>query len=153
MANRLFGIKNRKIRNATPIEYNGITFRSKLEKAVYIALMKRGITPDYEPNRIKIWSRDKFTIPYYDRFGKKGFKLITSKPLSVHYTPDFIFQYKEMTVYLEVKGFKNDVTPYKIRLFRDWLENNTKNSCYAVVYSLGDLNALLKDLDDRQKEN
>ena len=149
MAKQLIGIKksNRKIKNATPIEYDNIKFRSQLEKTIYVNLLKKGIKASYEPYRIKIWDSNKFNTPYYDRVGKQGFKLITSKPLPVHYTPDFIFIYNNIKVFLEVKGFKNDVTPYKIRLFRQWLDKNQTDACYAVVHSLGDLNILLSELN------
>lgn len=142
-------MENRKIRNATEIEYDGIKFKSKKEAGVYRYLKSIGINPDYEPVSIKIWDREKFTVPYYDRIGKT-FRKVTSKPIRVSYTPDFIFEYEGYRVFLEVKGFKNDVANYKIRLFRDWLENiqatADKTLCYAVVYTKKELEFLLEDL-------
>lgn len=143
---------NKKIINATPTNYNGIEFRSKLEKSIYKALTDKGLDVAYEPLRCKIWDRNSFLVPYYDRIGKKPFGLVTSKPIAVHYTPDMIFFYKGVKVFLEIKGFKNDVTPYKIRMFRDWLdkyswENNVK-CCYAVIYAVKDINTLLNLLDN-----
>lgn len=139
---------NKKIRNATKCSADGIEFKSILEKSIYQYLKSIGITPNYEGVKFTIWNRDKFSVPYYDRYGKT-FKLITRKPTAVHYTPDFSFIINNITVYLEVKGFKNEVVPYKIRLFRDYLEDlsqTNKNLCYAVVYSLRDLKFLLNDL-------
>lgn len=145
-------MENKKIINATPTNFDGIEFRSKLEKSIYKSLIDKGIQVDYEPQKCKVWDRDGFSVPYYDRYGKKGFGLITSKPIAVHYTPDMVFDYKGTKVFLEVKGFKNDVTPYKIRMFREWLdkyqsETNIK-CCYAVVYAIKDVNLLLNLLDN-----
>ena len=42
---------NRKIRNATPVTVDGITFRSKLESNVYLYLKSKGITPQFESER------------------------------------------------------------------------------------------------------
>lgn len=141
--------ENRKIKNATEVEYEGIKFRSKKECSVYKYLKSIGITPEYEPATVVIWNRDSFSVPYYDRVGKR-FKRITSKPIRVSYTPDFIFDFGEYKVILEVKGFKNDVANYKIRLFRDYLEEYQKTSskklCYAVVYTIKELKTLLEDL-------
>lgn len=142
---------NRKIKNATPTEYKDIKFRSLLECYIYKHLKSKGITPQYEAHRITLWqkAKDSFTVPYYDRVGKT-FKKVTTKPLPVTYTPDFTFQYKGWNVFLEVKGFKNDVVPYKIRLFREWLEGHKfelGNPCFAVVKSVKELELFLKDLE------
>lgn len=142
-------MENRKIKNATECEFDGIKFRSRLEVSVYKYLTSIGITPKYELLKFTIWDRKYFKVPFYDRYGKT-FKRIIRKPTSVHYTPDFIFDVNGIEVILEVKGFKNDVTPYKIRLFRDYLERycdcTEKKVCYAIVYSLKDLKFLLNDL-------
>lgn len=145
-------MENKKIINATPTNYDGIEFRSKLEKSIYRALVARGIPVNFEPMKCKIWDREKFSVPYYDRIGKKPFGLVTSKPIAVHYTPDLVFVYKDTTVFLEIKGFKNDVFPYKAKLFRDWLElfkrQTGKKCCYAVVYAIKDVDTLLNLLDN-----
>ena len=146
---------NKKVKNATPTEYNGIKFKSILETRIYKYLLSKGIEPEYEKIKIKLWSRSKgeLSVPYYDRIGKI-FKKVTSKPLSVTYTPDFIFKYNGYTVYLEVKGFKNDVVPYKIRLFRDWLEaQNNPKQCYAVVHTIKEVEFLLNDLNDSNEKS
>ena len=147
---------NKKIKNATICEMNGITFRSKQEMSIYKYLLSLGITPKYEPFKFTIWDRDKLSVPYYDRYGKV-FKRITRKPTAVHYTPDFIFNINGIEVILEVKGFKNDVTPYKIRLFRDYLDkrhniNPNEKICYAVVYSIKDIKYLINDLKNNYEK-
>lgn len=148
-------MENRKIINATPTDFDGVKFRSKLETSIYKALLAKGIDVNYEPQKCKVWDKDGFQVPYYDRSGKKPFGLITSKPICVHYTPDMIFDYKGIRVFLEVKGFKNDVAPYKIRMFREWLDkyaDETKTKCcYAVVYAIKDVNSLLNILDNESQ--
>lgn len=143
--------QNKKIKNATVCQENGITFRSQQERAVYKYLVSIGITPKYETERFTIWDRAKFSVPFYDRYGKTFMK-INRKPTAVHYTPDFIFNIAGIKVILEVKGYKNDAVPYKIRLFRDYLEchyNLTKEPCcYAIVYSIKDLKFLIADLQN-----
>lgn len=144
-------MENKKIRNATVCQYDNITFKSKQEVAIYKYLLSIGIIPKYEAEKFTIWNRDRFSVPYYDKFGKTFMK-ITRKPIAVHYTPDFIFNVNSIKVILEVKGFKNEATPFKIKLFRDYLEtlsNTTKEKlCYAVVYSIKDLKIVLNDLQN-----
>lgn len=143
---------NKKVRNATPVVYNGIKFRSTLERRIYQYLVENHIDVFYETKRITIWERHTpFSVPYFDKVGRK-FKRVTGIPLDVHYTPDFILSYKGYFIYLEAKGFKNDVTPYKIRMFREWLEYQSLRDnihyVYAVVYSIKDVKTLLKELDN-----
>ena len=149
-------MSNRKIKNATECELDGIKFRSKQERAVYRYLLSVGITPLYESEKFTIWDRGKFSVPFYDKYGKT-FMRINRKPTSVHYTPDFIFKVGDIKLILEVKGFKNDAVPYKIRLFRDLLEKikeeTGENLCYAVVYTIKDLKFLLNDLQNSQENS
>jgi hypothetical protein len=146
---------NKKIINATPSTKDGIQFKSMLEVRIYESLKKRGLKPEYESKKFILWERPKgyFTVPYIDRVGK-NFKEITSKPLGITYTPDFTFKFKNWLVFLEAKGFKNDVTPYKIRLFRDLIEQMQKDTeeklCYAVVHSVRELNTLFDILINKE---
>lgn len=149
------GTKNKKIKGATVCFFNSITFRSKKELSVYKYLLSIGITPQYECTKFTIWDSPKMSVPYYDKYGEI-FQRITRKPIAVHYTPDFIFDYKGIKVILEVKGFKNDVANYKIRLFRQYLEEHSKEGeklCYAVVYSIKNVKTLLNELNIQEDEN
>lgn len=147
-------VENKKIRNATVCKENNLVFRSKQEKSVYNYLVSVGITPEYEPMKFTIWNVEKFTVPFYDRYGGI-FGKITRKPTAIHYTPDFVFNIGGKTVYLEVKGFANDVFPYKAKLFRDYLEQqpDKENLCYAIIYSLKDLKVLLHELQEESAES
>lgn len=147
-------MENKKVKNATVCQTDGINFRSKQEASVYKYLLSQGITPQYEPEKFTIWDRGPMTVPFYDRYGKT-FKRLTRKPTAIHYTPDFIFTVNGITVFLEVKGFSNDVFPYKAKLFRDYLENqpNKENLCYAIIYAIKDLKLLLDELHTATREN
>ena len=41
--------ENKKIKNASPLEYDGISFKSKLEKMIYQTLKEQGFPVEYEP--------------------------------------------------------------------------------------------------------
>lgn len=144
-------MNNKKIKNATVCQEGDIVFRSQQERSIYKYLLSIGITPEYEAEKFTIWDRKKFSVPFYDRFGK-AFMKIDRKPTAIHYTPDFIFTVNGTRVILEVKGYKNDAAPYKIKLFRDYLENisctTREKLCYAIVYSIKDLKVLLNDLQN-----
>lgn len=86
--------ENKKVKNATPNEYEGIKFRSKLEVFTYMEFIKNGISLDYEPVSFEL-------IPSFLFNGKK------IRPMT--YTPDFI--HKDFII--ECKGFGNDVWPVK----------------------------------------
>ena len=82
--------KNKKVKNATPTHYDGIDFKSTLEKNVYKALVELGIRPLYEAYTITLSDKVRPTVPFYVRH-KKGFEL-DLKPLDdITYTPDFTF--------------------------------------------------------------
>ena len=128
--------ENRKIKNAHPLEYQGIQFKSQLEKATYIALKDAGFPVQYEPQKFVLWQGFKPTIPFYDKDKKTGvLKLTDKKMMDITYTPDFVFKYRSTLIVIESKGFENDAFPIKKKLFREWLENYCPNSIYFEVYS------------------
>lgn len=141
---------NKKIKNAEEVNIDGFVFRSKLEYRFYLLLKEMGISVTHEP-KFKIWSRESFKVPFFDRWGKK-FSLLKRKPTAITYSPDFVFNYKGITVYLEIKGFKNDVANFKIKLFRDFLEEmykgNENKAVYAVVYNKFEFKQLINYLDE-----
>ena len=127
---------NRRIRNASPKEYNGIVFKSASEVMVYKTLTSLGFEVEYEPTKYTIWQGFKPTVPFY-RPSKDGLlKLDNSKLMGITYTPDFIFfaPDKKTVIVIEVKGFSNDVYPYKKKMFRRYLESVRKDMHQEVVY-------------------
>ena len=121
---------NKKVLNANPDEYNGISFKSRVEKKIYEALLKEDICPEYEAVTFVLSPRIRSTVPFYNRTKVAGFHLITEPISQITYTPDFTFTLNGIFVILEVKGWENDVFPVKRNLFRKYLETLD----YPVMY-------------------
>lgn len=130
--------KNKKVINASPLVYDGIQFKSKLEVTVYKAFIDNGIHPCYEPEKHIIFEGFKPTIPFYIKDKDKNVSINNVKQIAISYTPDFEFGYNGYKVYIEVKpAYHNDVYPYKRKLFRKYLEDKPK-SIYAQLSSRKD---------------
>lgn len=147
--------KNKKIKNATFVEYDDIKFRSKLELRMYKELQNKGIDFEYEPFTITL--EDKFVsdVPFYisKKVKKKKAAFTNTAPCTfrpITYTPDFVFKVDNKTVLLEVKGFENDSYPLKRKLlFKKLTELNNQgnNYVFAQVKTLNELHELLKLLN------
>lgn len=125
---------NKKIINATDVEYNGIHFRSKTEERVYKKALSLGLDINYELEPITIWNgfRPEKTwylegLPYITKKGKIN-KLFEDW----NYTPDFIIKMNGYKFYVEAKGQPNDLWPYKRKLFIKWLETQDKSYFFQV---------------------
>ena len=59
--------ENKKIKNASPLEYDGISFKSKLEKMIYQTLKEQGFPVEYEPHKFVLWQGFRPTVPFYDK--------------------------------------------------------------------------------------
>lgn len=128
--------ENKKIKNATPKEYNGIKFRSVTEVMVYKTLLFAGFTPLYEQRRFVIWEGFHPTIQFYDRDNKTHMlKLNSTKLIDTTYTPDFTFEYHGTLIIIEAKGFENDVFPLKKKMFRGILEHLNQNAIFFEIYT------------------
>ena len=119
---------NKKIKNASSLVAEGITFRSKLEYNIFKILKEAKIRNlEYEKYKFVIWEGYKPTLPFFIKNKKTGLlQNDTKKIMSITYTPDFTFTYKEYFSIVEVKAFENDVFPYKKKLFRRFLEEKHK---------------------------
>lgn len=131
---------NKKIKNATPLEYNGIKFKSKLEVMAYKTLVDQGFEVFYEPTSYNTWKGFKPTIPFYSPNKNTRELILNNKKLiDIKYTPDFITSYKGIPIIVELKGFKNDSYYLKNKLFRGYLEelyNSTGQfSMYFEIYT------------------
>lgn len=144
---------NRKIRNATPLEYDGIAFKSKLEVMIYKTLKEGGFPVQYEPEKISIWEGFKPTVPFYDKDNvSRLLKLHMTKLLNITYTPDFMFMYNGYQVIVEGKGFINETFPIKLKLFRAWLEDHPK-SIYFEIHSKKQLLQAIDIIKNLKQEN
>lgn len=132
---------NRKIRNATVIECDGIRFRSKLEAGAYKALKESGVYFRHEPFAVTLLDGWK---PRTQRFIRNKWE--TSKARKWEYTPDFVIEKDNMVIFVEIKGFSNDVMPYKRKMLLKYLDENYDNAQYWEIYSVTVLKQLLKSL-------
>lgn len=123
---------NRKIRNATPEQYENIQFKSKIEAMVYRTLIHEGFNPEYESHTYTIWEGFRPTVPYYTRNKKKESILNLKKLINITYTPDFYMEYKGLKIIIEVKGQVNDVFPYKFKMFRKHIEGMSDKNNYLI---------------------
>lgn len=127
---------NKKIKNATSTEFNGIKFKSKSEVMVYKTLLQEGFKPNYEPTKYIIWEGFKPSVLTY-KPDKSGELVIQNKKLiDITYTPDFLFiaPDNKTLVILEVKGFCNDLYPVKEKMFRKFLEELSENYNQPVIF-------------------
>ena len=140
---------NKKIKNATVREYNGIKFKSSLEVTIYKILQEKNFNPQYEAVKYTIWEGIKPKIPYYDRLGKQGFKLRDNKFVDIHYNPDITFTFNDYTVIIEAKGFSNGVWDYKSKMFVKWLGEQPNKYIYAVIRTKKELLYFLELLNTK----
>lgn len=128
--------ENKKIRNASPLEYDGISFKSKLEKMTYQTLKENNLPVQYEPQKFIIWEGFKPTVPFYNKDNKtRLLKLETKKIISISYTPDFVFTYKGYLIIIEDKGIENDCFYLKKKMFRKYLEEHHPKSLFFEIYT------------------
>ena len=148
-------MENKKIKNATKVQYNDILFNSKVELMVYKTLVEKGFSPEYEPYKFTIFEGYKPTVPFYTiNKNTKELSLNSVKQIAITYTPDFIMRYKEWTIIIEVKGRMNDVYPYKRKMFRKFLEDNTKgNVLFFEVYTKKNILQMIEIIKSYESED
>lgn len=148
-------MENKKIKNATKVQYNNILFNSKIELMVYKTLVEEGFSPEYEPHKFTVFEGYKPTVPFYTiNKNTKELSLNNAKQIAITYTPDFILRYKEWTIIIEVKGKMNDVYPYKRKMFRKFLENNTKgNVLFFEVYTKKNVLQMIEIIKNYESED
>lgn len=154
---------NKKIKNANPKQFNNIQFKSTLEVSVYKTLLQEGFNPEYEKTTFTIWKGSSEYVKFYTKnVYKRKNKHINvcsetliedNRPLNdITYTPDFIFNYENKTIIVEVKGFQNDVYPYKMKMFRDYLSQNTYPNSHIIweIFNLKQLKECINLLKTSQ---
>lgn len=148
-------MSNKKIKNATSNDSNGIRFKSLLEKSIYTTLIQYEFNPKYEPITFTLWEGFAPITPYYDqetlsqkvRRISKGVDTTSSKILikklskiiGIRYTPDFYFKFNNINIYIEAKGIENDVFYIKKKMFIKYLDElynkNKEKSMYFEIYT------------------
>ena len=117
-------MENRKVKNATPFEYNNIKFKSKLEVYCYKRLIEEGINVKYEEEKFELVPAFVFnnkSIEVYKMKGSKYFGLQRNLVRAITYTPDFTGEYNGKKFIIETKGNPNDVFPIKWKLLKRYL--------------------------------
>ena len=114
---------NKKVKNSTPLVYNGIKFRSKLEVFCYKKLEEENISSQYEQNKYNLM--DKFT------FNGEEYPDVKTKIIQpITYTPDFVIR---DNIIIECKGFKTDIFPIKWKLFKKHLNSKGFSNIYLFL--------------------
>lgn len=157
--------KNKKIRNATSTKIKGITFKSQTEKTVYKTLLEQGIEPKYEPQTFVLWEGFTPITPFYDQetntqqdkrnaligADRKLPKILVpknEKVVGIRYTPDFYFRIDNLDVWIEAKGFENDVFYIKKKLFRKFLDDKfLETGQKSIFFEIYTKRQLLQALD------
>ena len=110
------------MKNTKPITADGITFASKLERYMYMALKQADLFEKYEGETFEL--QQAFQIPnlVYERManGKGEFKLRSSSIRNIKYTPDFT----GIDYIIETKGHANMAFPLRYKMFKKWLFDN-----------------------------
>lgn len=136
--------KNKKVNNATIVEYQGKKFRSKLELFAFKELEKSELHFLHEGIRFnllqgfylentELWCLVPEDTGKKDKNGKKinkdVFKQDTRKVMSWTYTPDFIIHIEELDLFfvIETKGSMTDTYPLKRKMFLKVLETKYKD--------------------------
>lgn len=127
---------NKKIKNATPKEFDNIKFKSTVEVMVYKTLLQQGFKPYYEASKYPIWRGFKPQVPTYKPDKQGNLKLQETKVIDITYTPDFIFLAPDnkTVIIMEVKGFQNDTYPIKEKMFRGYLEDLLSTSNQPTMF-------------------
>lgn len=120
---------NKKIKGATPVDYDGIHFRSKIEGRCYTLLKESGLEFEYESITYIIQPSHRLNkITFYAPKTTKGkrskniFNLSNSVLHAIKYTPDFIVKKDNKVFIIEVKGKENDTYPLRRKLFLKYLD-------------------------------
>lgn len=152
---------NKKIKNATPVDIDGIHFRSKMEARVYSILKENGFDIDYEKRTFDLLSGFYPTVECYDRhYDRKQksetFGLSQDKVMAITYTPDFSIEINGILVLLEVKGKENDTYPLKKKMFRRLLESlkemTGKRFIFIEVHTLRETRSVVEFLKTLNNE-
>lgn len=141
---------NKKVKNATSVEYDGIRFKSKLEVTIYKTLKEKGLNPLYECNKFILQEGFRPSKPHY----VKGVcpKTVNGyvKVIAITYTPDFTVEWGNNVLFIECKGFQNDSYPIKRKLFLKHIEY-IPNAYFMEVYSKKDLIESLKQFEQYEQ--
>ena len=141
-------VENKKVKNATECWYNGIHFKSNLEKITYVALVEAGFNPEYEKKTYVLQKTKLFPTQHYAPFKDRKLHqqvwgLNKYKVISIKYTPDFEFMINDKLIIIESKGQPNERYPYQKKLFFKYLEDHHPNSAFFEIHNQKQLKAAI----------
>ena len=116
-----------KVNNATPNEFDGIKFKSKLETYTYQKLQENGITAGYESER--------FTLVPAFNYQNEAIRAMT-------YLPDFVGK----DFIIECKGFGNDAFPLRWKIFKYVLFQQKSNYKLYLVRNKQEVDQVISTL-------
>lgn len=145
---------NKKIINAEAQTYDGIKFKSKLEVRCYKILKEAGIPFEYE--KIKFVLQKGFyltdsNVLYYcpkkEKLGN-GLEFHARKFTDITYTPDFVVTTANTTILIDVKGYRNDVYLYKLKLLLNMLmkKNDGRRYVFYEPHTIAQMNGMVEDI-------
>lgn len=127
------------IYNAEKIIFDGITFKSKLERFCYQQLKATKLDFGYETETVKLLAPLKLSNVKVFCPKKRTAGIVIVSELSqrkivskMEYTPDFVVKKGKYIIYIETKGKANDAYPYRKKLFIHQLEH--KKDKYEYIF-------------------
>lgn len=124
-------VVNKKVQGAQAVTVDGINFKSKLEVFCYKKLKEHNIPFQYEGVKFLLFEgfKPNFHSYFPDKTGTMTIDV--TKIRDTTYTPDFVGS----NWIIETKGKANDVYPVKLKLFRKWLEGNSKYKMFLEPHN------------------
>lgn len=132
-----------KVRNATLALVDGIQFKSKLEAYCHKRLKEEKIKNEYEKYVFVLQPGFELTSKSYEPNKRtKAFEPTSNKIRPITYKPDFV-NIKDNWV-IECKGFPNDVFPIKWKMFKWYIQQQTKNITLYLPRNLKQIDEVIK---------
>ena len=134
-------IRNRYSHKSPSLIYQNIHFKSNLEVDCFKLYETAGLNLLYEPQSFELIKKLKLEhlLIYLPSRKSKKNKVVTLKPFSgllqnAEYTPDFILEYNNYTIFIETKGRANDAYPMRRKLFFHYLEYTAKQEDKKFIF-------------------
>ena len=147
--------ENRKIMNATPEDAEGRHFRSRLEAKAYRMMLDAGLAPEYEAMTIDLVAafrpNEDWLLDGKSNIGGKGKRRAVKTQRAITYTPDFCIRDGDTVSIIEIKGFSNDVYPYKRKLLLKWLDGK-KGWRFYEVHTVSGMKRTINDINERNEQ-
>lgn len=137
--------KGKSITKVKKFRYNGVDYKSGLERYMAVLLTENNIEFKYEPKKFKLMEGFFFQNESYERQanGKGDFIDRGSKKVQpITYTPDFVGE----GFLIETKGWANEEFRNKWKMFKNYVKNNNlpiilfkpqnQNECKKVIEKL-----------------